>query len=398
MLQTYSPVISTAVISTVAITLVLAALISFITTPVIRILAFKIGAVDVPKDARRMHKAPVPRIGGLAIFLGFLLSSLIFLPITPQFRGLLLGAAIIVVLGVFDDIYELAAKPKFLVQIIAATVAATQGNVITVLSNPNIFSTDPYWDLGVLSIPFTVIWIVAITNAVNLIDGLDGLACGVSTISSMTMLVIALTVSEGHVAILMGAMVGACLGFLHYNLNPAKIVMGDTGSTFLGFTLAVASIQGLFKLSAIVSFAVPFLILGLPIFDTCFAILRRLATGRSPMSPDREHIHHRLIDMGFSQKQAVATLYIISAILGLSAVILTTSGVVKAMLFFISLCVAIAITYQLILQNPHPKDPKLDHPTAELPDLSQILQDKPTVQEAPETPKTNDTPKKEDPS
>ncbi len=346
-MHSYSPVIGT-----VAVTLSVATLISFITTPVVRRLAFKIGAVDVPKDNRRMHKDPIPRMGGLAIFMGFLFSSLLFLPITPQFSGMMLGAVVIVILGIFDDIYALPAKPKLAVQIVAALCAVLHGNEISVLSNPNIFSTEPYWNLGVLAIPFTVIWIIAITNAVNLIDGLDGLACGVSTISSMTMLVIALTVSESHVAILMGALVGACLGFLPYNLNPAKIFMGDTGSTFLGFVLAVASIQGLFKLSAIVSFAVPFLILGLPIFDTCFAILRRLATGRSPMSPDREHIHHRLIDMGFSQKQAVATLYIISAILGLSAVILTTSGVVKAMLFFLAFCVAIAIVYKLMIDIP----------------------------------------------
>lgn len=339
-------------IGIVALALALAALISFGTTPIVRSMAFKVGAVDIPKDNRRMHKTPTPRMGGLAIFFGFLCSSLIFLPLTPQFQGMLLGAVIIVILGVFDDIYALPAKPKFLVQIVAALVAVYQGNIITVLSNPNIFSTEPYWNLGVLAVPFSVLWIVAITNSVNLIDGLDGLACGVSTISSTTMLVIALTVSESHVAILMAALVGACLGFLPYNLNPAKIFMGDTGSTFLGFILAVASIQGLFKLFAIVSFAVPFLMLGLPIFDTCFAILRRLATGRSPMSPDREHIHHRLIDMGFSQKQAVATLYVISAILGLSAVILTTSGVVKAMLFFGALCLAAAISYRLVL-IPH---------------------------------------------
>lgn len=370
-LSSVSPVLNSVspVLGSVAVTLLSAALISFLTTPLVRRIAFKIGAVDVPKDNRRMHKDPIPRMGGLAIFFGFLISSLIFLPLTPQFRGMLLGAVIIVVLGIFDDIYALPAKPKFLIQIIAALCAATQGNVITILSNPNIFSTEPYWNLGVLAIPFTVIWIVAITNAVNLIDGLDGLACGVSTISSITMLTISLTVSEGHVAILLGALVGACLGFLPYNMNPAKIFMGDTGSTFLGFILAVASIQGLFKLSAIVSFAVPFLVLGLPIFDTCFAILRRLATGRSPMSPDREHIHHRLIDMGFSQKQAVATLYIISAILGLSAVILTTSGVVKAMLFFSAFCLCIAISYKFIL------------PASETPEENQTNETQPSSKE-----------------
>ena len=328
------------VIGAVAAALLTAAIVAFITTPVVRTLAFRVGAVDVPRDNRRMHNHPIPRMGGLAIFFGFILSALIFVPLDAPLRGMLLGAVIIVILGIFDDIYALPALPKLLVQIAAATVAVLMGNQIEVLSNPNIFSSNPYWDLGFLSIPISVFWIVGITNAVNLIDGLDGLACGVSTISSMTMLVIALTVAEPDVALLMAALAGGCIGFLPYNLNPAKIFMGDTGSTFLGFILATVSIEGLFKSYAIISFAVPFLMLGLPIFDTCFAILRRVSHGQSPMAPDRGHIHHRLIDMGFSQKQAVAMLYVISAILGLSAVVLTTIGAVRAMLFLLALCVA----------------------------------------------------------
>lgn len=343
------------VIGLVAAALLAAALIALITTPVVKSLAMRVGAVDIPKDGRRMHDHPIPRMGGLAIFLGFLFSILIFLPLTAPLKGMLLGAASIVVLGVFDDIYALGAKFKFLVQIAAALVAVISGNVISHLSNPNIFSSEPYWDLGLLAIPFSVLWIVAITNAVNLIDGLDGLACGVSTISSMTLLVIALAVSEEQSAVLMAALSGACLGFLPYNLNPAKIFMGDTGSTFLGFVLAVVSIQGLFKSYAIISFAVPFLMLGLPIFDTCFAILRRLSRGQSPMSPDRGHIHHRLIDMGLSQKQAVAVLYVISAILGLSAVVLTTNGVVKAMLFLIALCAAGGVAALIFLGHINDK-------------------------------------------
>ena len=279
------------VIGAVAAALLTAAIVAFITTPVVRTLAFRVGAVDVPRDNRRMHNHPIPRMGGLAIFFGFILSALIFVPLE---RGMLLGAVIIVILGIFDDIYALPALPKLLVQIAAASVAVLMGNQIEVLSNPNIFSSNPYWDLGFLSIPISVFWIVGITNAVNLIDGLDGLACGVSTISSMTMLVIALTVAEPDVALLMAALAGGCIGFLPYNLNPAKIFMGDTGSTFLGFILATVSIEGLFKSYAIISFAVPFLMLGLPIFDTCFAILRRVSHGQSPMSPDRGHIHHRL--------------------------------------------------------------------------------------------------------
>ena len=308
------------VIGAVAAALFTAVIVSFITTPVVRTLAFRVGAVDVPRDNRRMHHHPIPRMGGLAIFLGFLLSVLIFVPLDTPLRGMLLGAVIIVILGIFDDIYALPAMPKFLVQIAAASIAVAMGNRIEILSNPNIFSSDPYWVLGWLSIPISVLWIVGITNAVNLIDGLDGLACGVSTISS------------------------------------AKIFMGDTGSTFLGFILATVSIEGLFKSYAIISFAVPFLMLGLPIFDTCFAILRRVSHGQSPMAPDRGHIHHRLIDMGFNQKQAVAVLYVISAILGLSAVLLTTTTALKAILVLLALCVAGGMAAKLYLDRVNHKD------------------------------------------
>lgn len=342
-------------IGLVAAALIVALVVSLVSTPVAKNLAYRMGAVDVPKDNRRMHKQPIPRMGGLAIFFGFILSALIFLDMTPQLRGMLLGAVIIVVLGIFDDIYSLRAMFKFVVQIVAALVAVLSGNIVQSISNPNVFSADLYWNLGILAVPFTVIWIVAITNAVNLIDGLDGLACGVSTISSMTLLVIALVVSEGQVAILMAALAGACMGFLPYNMNPAKIFMGDTGSTFLGFVLAVVSIQGLFKFYTIISFAVPFLMLGLPIFDTAFAFIRRIAHGQSPMSPDRSHVHHRLIDMGFSQKQAVAVLYIISAILGLSAVVLTTSGPLKAMLLLLALCAAGAVSTRVFMMNNEKK-------------------------------------------
>ena len=344
------------VIGAVAAALLTAAIVAFITTPVVRTLAFRVGAVDVPRDNRRMHNHPIPRMGGLAIFFGFILSALIFVPLDAPLRGMLMGAVIIVILGIFDDIYALPALPKLLVQIAAATVAVLMGNQIEVLSNPNIFSSNPYWDLGFLSIPISVFWIVGITNAVNLIDGLDGLACGVSTISSMTMLVIALTVAEPDVALLMAALAGGCIGFLPYNLNPAKIFMGDTGSTFLGFILATVSIEGLFKSYAIISFAVPFLMLGLPIFDTCFAIFRRVSHGQSPMAPDRGHIHHRLIDMGFNQKQAVAVLYVISAILGLSAVLLTTTTALKAILVLLALCVAGGMAAKLYLDRVNHRD------------------------------------------
>ena len=332
-------------IATVFLALLVALVVSFLMTPVVKTFAYKVGAIDVPKDARRMHHVPIPRLGGLAIFIGFIFSILLFANVRGdrQMQGILLGAVVIVVLGVVDDITPLPAMFKFVVQIGAALIHATHGVVIQVLSNPNLFSDSPYWILGRLAVPATVLWIVAITNSVNLIDGLDGLANGVSAISATTMLVIALLVSETQVSIVMAALVGACVGFMPYNMNPAKMFMGDTGATFLGFILATMSIQGLFKFYAVVSFAVPFLILGLPIFDTAFAFVRRIAHGQSPMHADRGHIHHRLIDMGLSQKQAVATLYVISAILGLSAVVLTTTTELKAMVFFVSLCIVAGV-------------------------------------------------------
>lgn len=337
-------------IAYVVLALLAALVVSFLTTPVVKTFAYKVGAIDVPKDARRMHKVPIPRLGGLAIFMGFMVSILLFVNIrgNQQMQSILLGAVVIVVLGVVDDIMALPAGLKFVVQIVAALIPAMHGVTILAFSNPNIFSDRLYWVLGGLSVPFTVIWIVAITNSVNLIDGLDGLADGVSAISAATMLVIALLYSEAQVAIVMAALVGACVGFMPYNLNPAKMFMGDTGATFLGYILATMSIQGLFKYYAVISFVVPFLILGLPIFDTSFAFIRRIAHGQSPMHADRGHIHHRLIDMGLSQKQAVATLYVISAILGLSAVVLTTGGEQRAMLFFVTLCIVAVVAARVV--------------------------------------------------
>ena len=341
-------------IAYVMLALLVALVVSFMMTPIVKTFAYKVGAIDVPKDNRRMHKTPIPRLVGLAIFIGFMVSIVLFARITSEMKSILLGAVIIVVLGIVDDIMALPAMLKFVVQIGAALIPATNGVQILAFSNPNIFSENLYWVLGGLSVPFTVLWIVGLTNAVNLIDGLDGLANGVSAISATTMLVIALMASEAQVAIVMAALVGASVGFMPYNLNPAKMFMGDTGATFLGYILATMSIQGLFKYYAVISFVVPFMILGLPIFDTAFAFIRRIAHGQSPMHADRSHIHHRLIDMGLNQKQAVATLYVISAILGLSAVVLTTSGEQKAILLFLTLCIVGVVAAKVVF--PQRKD------------------------------------------
>ena len=322
----------------------LAGILSFWLTPHVSTFAHKVGAMDVPRDARRMHKRPIPRMGGLAIFMGFLSAILIFGKFDVQMLSILLGAMIIVVLGIFDDIVALGAKFKFCIHIIAAAIPVCIGGLkIEFFTSFNPFSNNPYFSLGILTIPVTILWIVGITNAVNLIDGLDGLAAGVSSIAAMTMLAVGLLTNEVMVAIVMAALAGSCIGFLPYNFNPAKIFMGDTGSTFLGFMLATMSIEGFFKFYAVISFAVPFLILGLPIFDTASAIMRRLMEGRNPMSPDRGHVHHRLVDMGFNVKQAVAILYAISGTLGLAAVILTTSGEAKAMILILAVILVMAL-------------------------------------------------------
>ena len=292
----------------------------------------------------------------LAIFLGFIVSMLLFVKVDHQLQGILLGASIIVVLGVVDDMSPLRAYFKFCVQIFAALVAVFHGVVIQTLSNPNVFAESPYWDLGWLSIPVTIIWIVAITNAVNFIDGLDGLAVGVSAISTASLIVVALMVKEVNIAVILCALFGACLGFIPYNMNPAKIFMGDTGSTFLGYILATLSITGLFKMYAIISFAVPFLILGIPIFDISFAFLRRIAHGQNPMKADRGHFHHRLIDMGFSQKQAVAIAYMLTGILGLAAVLLTSSGELKALILIAAIFIVSAIGFRLIFSKNDPAE------------------------------------------
>ena len=338
----------------IALTLAVAAGISCALTPIIKVLARKVGAMDVPKDGRRMHHVPIPRLGGLAIYIAFMVSILIFCKNIPhQVQGILLASTIIVVLGVLDDIMTLHALPKFAVQIAAAIVVTLYGCRIEHIGG---------WQLPVwLSYAATVIWIVAITNAVNFIDGLDGLASGISAISAGSMLVVALLLPSGDptaqaCVLLLAAIVGACIGFIPYNFNPATIFMGDTGSTFLGFMLASISVFGLFKTYAVISFAVPFLVLGLPIFDLCFAVIRRLAHGQSPMHADRGHVHHRLIDMGFSQKQAVAIAYLLSAILGLSAVVLTDSGEVQALIFLAAVIVVGAIGIRLIFGVHHKKD------------------------------------------
>ena len=337
------------VLARILLAMALAAAISYLATPFVKKLAVCIGAVDIPKDDRRMHTETIPRLGGMAIVTAFLLCIFLFVELDRQMRGVLWGAIIILVVGVLDDCLTLRAMPKFIAQIVAACIVYGSGCEIRYVTNPFFGG---FFDLGVFSGVVTVLWIVMMTNAVNFIDGLDGLAVGVSGISTATMLVIAMLMGEEGVAVILAALLGACLGFLPYNFNPAQIFMGDTGSTFLGFVLAGLSIQGLFKMYAVISFLVPFLILGVPFFDITFAVIRRLARHQNPMTADREHIHHRLIDMGLSQKQSVAIVYMLTGILGLAAVLLANSTGVKTFILFAAVCVVAIVGFAVIF-GPH---------------------------------------------
>ena len=309
-------------------------LLTFALTPVVRALAYRIGAVDYPKDARRMHKDPTPLIGGLGIFVSFTASALLFLPrVSRSIAGMLIGMLLMVLLGVADDVWDLNPFAKLFGQLIAAAVPVFFGQIriesIILGDNTVLF---PEW----LSVAITVFWIVCITNSVNLIDGLDGLACGISVIASFCLLLSAIISSaETTIAVLALLLAGACLGFLPYNLHPAKIFMGDTGSLMLGYALATLSVIGVFKFNAIVSFLVPFLILGIPFGDTLLAIVRRISHHQSPFKADRGHLHHKLVDMGFSQKSAVLILYAISALLGICAVMFTGNYVRVAIYVFL---------------------------------------------------------------
>ncbi len=341
---------------TVGLAFLLAGVVAFVTTPLAKKFAYVIGAVDVPRDNRRMHKTPKPRLGGLAIFLGFLAAELLFGTMDRLMMTVLVGSLIIVTLGILDDVLRLPAWIKFIVQIIAAAIPVIYGGLrIEFFTSFHILGAEEYVYLGFLSIPVTILWLVGVTNAVNFIDGLDGLAAGISTIASLSLLIICCITNDFYVAVVIACLAGALAGFLPYNVNPAQIFMGDTGSTFLGFLLAAMSVQGLFKFYTVVSFGVPFLILGLPLYDMTVVVFRRILSGKSPTSADRGHIHHRLIDMGFNQKQAVAILYGITLILGIIAVVLALRGASAALLVLLVLLVAGVIVFRIFLHT-RPED------------------------------------------
>ncbi len=327
-----------------------AALFAYVATPLVRVLAFRLGAIDVPKDERRMHTKPIPRMGGVAIYIAFTITTLAFGSYAPSLVAIWFGGTILVVLGMFDDIFNLNAWFKLGVQILAALVAVLQGVVIDFI---NIGGT--LYPLGALAIPITVLWIVGLTNAINFIDGLDGLACGVSTICSASLTVVAILMSSSEAALLTAILAGSCLGFLPFNSHPAKIFMGDAGALFLGYTLSVLSVTGIFKTHAVLAFLIPMSVFGLPLFDTAFAVIRRLLHGQSPFHADRGHIHHRLIDMGFGHRRSVLTLYAICGILGIAAVMLTLPVLYPAVIIIIC-ALALFLLTSFVMRHPETRE------------------------------------------
>ncbi|MBR6530706.1 MAG: undecaprenyl/decaprenyl-phosphate alpha-N-acetylglucosaminyl 1-phosphate transferase [Clostridia bacterium] len=308
-------------------------LVSFALTPFARVLGFKIGAVDIPDNKRHFHRRPTPRCGGVAIFTAFFLGVLIFYrPLTMETIGLLLGTFCIMLLGLWDDTVQLKPLVKLLGQLFCAGIPIVCGITIdsfTIFGHQITLSP-------VVSVLVTLFWIVFLTNAVNLIDGLDGLACGVSAVSSVSLLICSLICAqltgERSMPMIVAILASACIGFLPSNMSPAKIFMGDSGALSLGFVLSTLSVIGLFKIDAVYSFFIPFIIFALPLFDTAHSFIRRILHRQSPFAADRKHIHHRLLDFGFKQQEVVIFLLSFSSILGISAILFSLGKYVSALI------------------------------------------------------------------
>ncbi len=322
---------------TYIVAFLLSALTTLVLTPALRGAALRFGWMDEP-DHRKVHETPIPRIGGVAIAIAFFVPvlaltfldnkiSAAYLDDQAKLIGLGVGALVTVLLGLFDDLRSLSALQKLPVQIAVAGLAWAAGFQIAAIGNP--FGAPI--ELGWLGLPLTLLWIVGIMNAINLVDGLDGLAGGVALFALATLFVIGVVKGNPILSLTTVALAGALMGFLRHNFNPATIFMGDSGSLFLGYVIAVTSIWSSAKSSTVVSLAIPIVILGLPILDTSMSMFRRMIRGKSPFSADREHIHHKLLDMGLSQRQAVLTLYGGSVLLaGAGLVLMFANAAVSA--------------------------------------------------------------------
>lgn len=346
----------------IAIAFILAFLVTFVTTPYTMKIANKVGAIDIPKDERRAHKKSIPKFGGPAVILGFLVSTIYLLIVMSMEKsinlfgiqeywkkllGFLFGIIVISVFCIVDDIKTIKPITKLTGQLIGAIIVVLSGIRIEGVSLPFLNFPEIH---QITSVILTIAWIIIVTNAINLIDGLDGLSSGISVISAISLLVIFVLNGSSLISIvLITALAGSLVGFLPFNFTPAKTFIGDTGSNFLGFSLAVISILGSAKTYTAAVIVLPLIVLGLPIFDTIWAIIRRIVKGKSlkaVFKADKGHLHHKIVARGFSQKQAVLILYGISAIFGIFAVILCDSGIWKALSFLLIVIVAVAAGYQ----------------------------------------------------
>lgn len=296
-------------------------LIALISVPLVKKIAFAIGAVDVASGGRRIHSKDTPLLGGLSIYIAFTIVSLFFTGEFDKLKFIIIISALpIVIGGILDDIYELRPLYKVMFQLAGATMLIAMNIKIQFLTNPFGIG-DQFFSLQYLSIPITLIWVIGVTNAFNLIDGLDGLCGGVAFISSLSIFFMSILNDRPMVAALTIILCGSILGFLVFNFHPASIFLGDTGAQLLGFLLASISIVGTVKSATAFAVAVPILALGIPIYDTLFAMIRRKVNGKSISQGDKGHLHHRLLDLGLSQVQAVIVMYIISGVLGIVSII-----------------------------------------------------------------------------
>lgn len=321
----------------------LALAIALAITPVVRELARRLGAMDEP-EARKIHAVPTPRLGGVAIFFGVLIPSLLLLTNEGGVRAILVGASLITMVGVLDDVRGTRPLVKLGLQVVVALILVFYGVHVERLSIPGL----GILVLGWVGIPFTVLWVVALMNIVNFIDGMDGLAAGVCAISSLTFAVIAVSLGRLDMGILAAVVAGSTLGFLWHNFYPASIFMGDSGSLLLGFLLAAITLQGFLKGVATVALVIPLLVLGIPIFDTGFAILRRVKNRRPIHVADRGHIHHRFSNLGYSQRQTVAIIYAWSGLMSLVALAMRFAPVwVTVLLAVVTAMVSGFLAYEL---------------------------------------------------
>src|SRR4249920_3288046 len=297
---------------------VLALVIVILLTPAVGGMARLLGVVDRP-GARRLNRRTVPRLGGLALFFGVFVPALAFLPLSQETKGLLLGMAVATTVGAIDDFRGLVWWEKLGGQIVAAAIPTGFGIWVHRFTFPVLgVHALPEW----VGVPLTILWIVAIMNMVNFLDGLDGLAAGVCGISGFTFCLIALSLGRPEPAILAAIVFGACLGFLRHNFYPARIFMGDSGALLLGFTLGALAVQGLLKTAAVATLLLPLLVLAVPIIDTSFVVAKRLKYGEPVYAADRQHLHHRFLRIGFSQRRAATYIWLWCATLAATALAL----------------------------------------------------------------------------